>query len=258
MSLRIGGILALILGAGMAAAAAPEVSLRPVARAGSDRAPAAQTAPQNPAQETQKKQLGLLRSLRPNARGKTVEATGRKARKLAKKGAVCKDIAIQGDAMGRVPGRLNGCGVADAVRVRSVSGVALSTASVMDCGTAKALKSWVDRGMKPAVADLGGGVKTIRVAAHYACRTRNNQRGAKISEHGKGRAIDISGFTLVNGTQISVLRDWARGRKGRALKKMHGAACGPFGTVLGPNANKFHRDHFHFDTARYRSGSYCR
>jgi hypothetical protein len=28
--------------------------------------------------------------------------------------------------------------------------------------------------------------------------------------------------------------------------------------VLGPNANSFHRDHFHFDTARYRSGSYCR
>jgi hypothetical protein len=39
---------------------------------------------------------------------------------------------------------------------------------------------------------------------------------------------------------------------------MHKAACGPFGTVLGPNSNRFHQDHFHFDTARYRSGSYCR
>ena len=46
--------------------------------------------------------------------------------------------------------------------------------------------------------------------------------------------------------------------RGKALKKMHKIACGPFGTVLGPNANRFHRDHFHFDTARYRSGSYCK
>jgi len=30
------------------------------------------------------------------------------------------------------------------------------------------------------------------------------------------------------------------------------------GTVLGPEANRFHRDHFHFDTAEYRSGPYCR
>jgi len=39
---------------------------------------------------------------------------------------------------------------------------------------------------------------------------------------------------------------------------MHRAACGPFGTVLGPNADRFHQDHFHFDTARHRSGPYCR
>ena len=43
------------------------------------------------------------------------------------------------------------------------------------------------------------------------------------------------------------------------LRNLHRAACGPFGTVLGPNANAAHRDHYHFDTARYRSGTaYCR
>ena len=31
----------------------------------------------------------------------------------------------------------------------------------------------------------------------------------------------------------------------------------PAGTALGPNANRFHRDYLHFDTARYRRGSYC-
>jgi len=44
----------------------------------------------------------------------------------------------------------------------------------------------------------------------------------------------------------------------RILREMHSTACGPFGTVLGPEANRFHRENFHFDTARYRSGRYCR
>jgi hypothetical protein len=42
------------------------------------------------------------------------------------------------------------------------------------------------------------------------------------------------------------------------MRRMHRGACGPFGTVLGPEADRYHQDHFHFDTARYRSGSYCR
>jgi hypothetical protein len=87
---------------------------------------------------------------------------------------------------------------------------------------------------------------------------RNNQPGAKVSEHGSGRAIDIAGIGLNDESEMSVLTDWNSGAKGRALRQMHRAACGPFGTVLGPEADRFHRDHFHFDTARYRSGSYCR
>lgn len=101
-------------------------------------------------------------------------------------------------------------------------------------------------------------MREIKVAAHYACRRRNNSKTGKISEHGRGRAIDISGFELANGSEISVLRDWSAGSSSRALQRMHAEACGPFGTVLGPRANRFHLDHFHFDTARYRNGTYCR
>ncbi|MEN8831703.1 MAG: extensin family protein [Pacificibacter sp.] len=36
------------------------------------------------------------------------------------------------------------------------------------------------------------------------------------------------------------------------------AACGPFGTVLGAETDTFHKDHFHFDTARCGSKSHCR
>ncbi len=173
-------------------------------------------------------------------------------------GRVCGDRQLQGEFVGNVPGKLRGCGATDAVRLHSVSGVTLSNPAVMECQTAKALKKWVDRGVEPAIGRHGGGLAKLNVAAGYSCRTRNSKPGAKISEHGKGHAIDISGFTLANGERISVLNDWGRSKRGRMLKKMHGSACGTFGTVLGPNADRYHRDHFHLDVARHRSGAYCR
>ncbi|SFR10235.1 extensin family protein [Poseidonocella sedimentorum] len=173
------------------------------------------------------------------------------------RGAVCGDPDIQGDRVGAIPGRMKGCGIGEAVRVRSVLGVRLSQTSLMDCTTARALKTWIRKGAKPALGQTGGGLAELKVFAHYACRPRNSQPGAKISEHGRGRAIDVGGFVLRDGREISVLEGW-NSSAARALRRMHKAACGPFGTVLGPEANRFHRDHFHFDTARYRSGSYCR
>jgi hypothetical protein len=42
------------------------------------------------------------------------------------------------------------------------------------------------------------------------------------------------------------------------LHRLHKSACGVFGTVLGPEANDAHRDHFHLDLAQRRSKrSYC-
>ncbi|TDE36623.1 extensin family protein [Antarcticimicrobium sediminis] len=174
-----------------------------------------------------------------------------------RKGSVCGDIDIQGDEIGRVTGKLRGCGARDAVRVREVAGVRLSQQSIMTCDTARALKTWVERGVKPAFRKRGPVVE-MRVAAHYSCRTRNNKPGAKLSEHGHAQAIDISAFTMRDGEVITVLKGWQKGTTLRPLRKVWKAACGPFGTVLGPEANGYHRDHFHVDIARYRGGPYCR
>jgi hypothetical protein len=272
MKYAVGVLLCLTL-AGAALARPPQSSLRPVARGevvGGQVVPPQVRAQAQTREETRPETLGVTQeaapkkkrtfwqSLRPNKRPREVEQKARQKEAARRKGAVCGDRDIQGVAIGPVPGKLPGCGVAQAVRVSSISGVALSTHSVMDCTTAKAMKRWIDTGMKPAVKRRGGGVAKIKVAAHYACRTRNNQPGAKISEHGRGRAIDISAFHLRDGSTITVLDGWKDRKDGKILRKMHSAACGPFGTVLGPNANRFHLDHFHFDTARYRSGSYCR
>jgi hypothetical protein len=180
------------------------------------------------------------------------------APRYVKKGSVCGVAAIRGQNISAIAAKLKGCGLQNPVKITEVSGVKLSSPATLDCTTAKALQAWIETGAKPAVGTAGGGLAGLKVAASYSCRTRNNQPGAKVSEHGGGRAIDIAGITLKDGTAVSVLKGWGNRKYGTILRQMHTSACGPFGTVLGPNANKYHLDHFHFDTARYRSGSYCR
>ena len=199
----------------------------------------------------------VMVSLRPALRPASVEAVANERRLARLRGQVCGDVAIQGGSLGRVEGP-GACGVSDAVRVRSVSGVTLHPAATMDCRTAAALKTWVNRGAIPAVGSEGGGIASLRVVSHYACRNRNNAANGRLSEHANGRAIDIAGIGLQDGSEITVLSGWGTSDDGAQLRQMWRAACGPFGTVLGPEANRFHADHFHFDTARYRSGSYCR
>jgi hypothetical protein len=173
-------------------------------------------------------------------------------------GSVCGDPRIKGVTLAPIAGKLPGCGQADPVRITSIDGIRLSQASIMDCKTATSLRNWVTKSVRPTFGRRAGGLTGLKVAAHYSCRTRNNKAGAKISEHGKGHAIDISGFIMADGSTITVEQGWQNRQDKRLLAAVHAKACGPFGTVLGPDADRFHQDHFHLDTARYRSGSYCR
>ncbi len=207
---------------------------------------------------------GLRISLRPHSRPPTLDTLRRASPApltqvmASRPGSICGIRGIQGRALAPIKGRLRGCGIKSPVQITAVAGVALTQPATMDCTTAKALNKWVRDGVIPIVGRRGGGVASLQVVAHYSCRTRNSQPGAKISEHGKGHAIDISAINLNNGSALTVLSDWKKRTEGKLLKKIHRAACGPFGTVLGPNADRFHQDHFHLDTARYRGGSYCR
>lgn len=295
---RLTGILVigLLLTAGAVTAGAPEKSPRPLARQSVVESSPPKTAPVRPkarpdAAVVERLALAALPALHPTvrpiprpvseqirqseARSQTVAFLGPDVsarpflrpqsvvkealfgRRKKRRGSVCGDIDIQGKEIGRVPGKLNGCGIENAVQITSISDVRLSRPATMNCTTAKSLNRWVKKGVIPAFRGRGGVVE-LKVAAHYACRTRNNQPGARISEHGRGKAIDISAFTLRSGKVVTVLKNWGKGGTGRVLRKIWKAACGPFGTVLGPAADRFHRDHFHMDTASYRSGPYCK
>lgn len=164
--------------------------------------------------------------------------------------------ALHAEKMGRVSGP-GACGVDDAYSVTRAGGVRLSRPATLSRKAAQQLDVWLRTEAIPAIGNKGGGLVEIQVASHYACRTRNSQPGARLSEHAKGNAIDIAAFVLADGTRLSVLDDW-NGPNDRLMQRLHGSACGPFGTVLGPNADRHHQDHFHFDVADHRSGSYCR
>jgi hypothetical protein len=170
--------------------------------------------------------------------------------KASKAGSVCGVSAIKGEEMARISSKVNGCGVEDPVRVTSIAGVRLSQSATIDCSIAKALNSWVDEVAQPA---FDGKLVELQVAAHYICRSRNNVRGAKISEHGKGRAIDISAFILSNGTVLTVAKNY-----NKLLRRIYKAGCGYFKTTLGPGSDGYHEDHFHFDTSARKGGAYCR
>jgi hypothetical protein len=165
-------------------------------------------------------------------------------------GAVCGVPAIKGEEIKRITSKVNGCGVEDPVAVTSIAGVRLSQTATVDCSIAQALNSWVDEVAQPA---FDGKLVELQVAAHYICRGRNNKKGAPISEHGKGRAIDVSAFILSDGKVLTVA-----GNYNRLLRRIYKAACPYFRTTLGPGSDGYHEDHFHFDTSARSGGAYCR
>lgn len=56
---------------------------------------------------------------------------------------------------------------------------------------------------------------------------------------------------------VRVAKETAPTKEELFLKRVHKEACQYFGTVLGPEANEAHRDHFHFDMAARRRNNYC-
>lgn len=122
-----------------------------------------------------------------------------------------------------------------------------------------ATAKWVETVVQPAARKhFGSNIAQLRVAASFACRTRNGIKGAKLSEHGYGNAIDISVFTLANGKKISVAGGWNGKRaERRFLREVNAGACKYFTTVLGPKADRHHQDHFHLDLGKHgKSGTY--
>lgn len=131
----------------------------------------------------------------------------------------------------------------------------------MTCPTAIALELWRRDSVSPeARAIFGRGVASIEHLGAFSCRRMYGRDEGPWSEHATGNAIDIAGLVLDDGTRISILTDWNGGdpEKVLLLRRIRDGACRAFTTVLSPDYNAAHADHFHFDMAQRGWGGACR
>src|SRR5690606_34529585 len=104
--------------------------------------------------------------------------------------------------------------------------LALNRPVEVTCPLALRLLQFEREVMQPEARRLfGRPLGSLNHAGGFTCR-RMTGNGARISEHGHGRAIDIWGFTLDDGTRLSVQQDFrGRGREGTYLRELNRHAC---------------------------------
>jgi hypothetical protein len=138
------------------------------------------------------------------------------------------------------------CRVSQAVLLREIKvgsrSVKLPDRPIVNCGYALQLSKWVKA--------TGVPLAKLYTGPGYQCRGRNGSSSGKLSEHGRGNAVDIERMQLSDGTTL-----WVKDANGnRTLKSMRALGCSHFTTVLGPGSNAAHASHFHFDMAERRGG----
>jgi hypothetical protein len=192
----------------------------------------------------------------PAVRQDWAPATARGGARTAETGAgVCGLRDTEGAGLPPISDE-GDCGIDRPVRISRIAGVSLEPPAVVACLAATALESWLTDVAKPAFRRAGHPLEEMHVAGSYVCRNVNSASEGDLSEHAFGKAIDIARFGSPR-DDFSVRKDWSEGRAGTLLRQIYEGACGIFGTTLGPDADRHHHDHFHFDVAE-RNTPYCR
>jgi Extensin-like protein C-terminus len=88
-------------------------------------------------------------------------------------------------------------------------------------------------------------------------KDRATQRTAELSRLGRGTSDISADPKAIPAPPVKEVEDVSKSKEAMFLRDLHKGACGVFGTVLGPEANEAHRDHFHFDLAARRRNAFC-
>lgn len=144
----------------------------------------------------------------------------------------------------------NGCGWTNAVRIAEVGGADIGLEQ-LTCEAATALALWMEYGVQPlAMQMFGSRVAWIQDMGTYSCRNiiGNDRWIATRSQHSLANAVDIGAFRLENGKQMSISANYKSDTpEGVFLREAHRRACYYFRVAIGPEFNKVHHDHLHFD-----------
>jgi hypothetical protein len=162
------------------------------------------------------------------------------------------DKRIQAIAVAEPLPRLIGpgaCGGSDMFRLEAVlrpdgTRIELKPAPVLRCEFAESVAAWLRDEAAPRADKLGATLRTVETYDDFECRGRNRVVGAKLSEHGKGNAVDLRAFVLADGRVIG-LTDISVAKAFR--DELRDSACHRFTTVLGPGADAQHESHIHLD-----------
>jgi hypothetical protein len=148
------------------------------------------------------------------------------------------------------------CGGHDMLRLAAAlrpdgARIEIKPAPVLRCEFAESVAAWLRDEAAPRADKLGAPLRTVETFADFECRGRNRVAGAKLSEHGKGNAVDVRSFMLADGrsiglTDISVPKDFR--------DEIRDSACRRFTTVLGPGADAQHESHVHLDLIERKQG----
>jgi len=186
-------------------------------------------------------------------------ATNAKLRRLGSDADACFEVLEASDLEyqpieDRTTGE--GCGFFDAGRLLR-SNVSWGGNVTLTCPALVALARWERHDLQPLAREIfGEELVRIRHYGTYACRNVNGRSAGRRSEHATANAIDVAAFVLAGGQEIAVDADWdADTDAGRFLVLAHRRACGLFRTVLGPDYNAAHHNHFHLDMGGW---SICR
>ena len=150
-----------------------------------------------------------------------------------------------------------GCTAFASVQLRDI-GVPVTNLGAMTCPLARTFAQWIQNGVRPAARVwLGSELVGVESMGTYSCRGVNGRSTGRLSEHAYANAVDVAAFVLADGRRITVKGDWrTQDENVRGfLKAIHNSACRRFKTVLSPDYNAAHHDHFHLDMGR---GPFCR
>ncbi|MGY5958230.1 extensin family protein [Kosakonia sp. BK9b] len=138
------------------------------------------------------------------------------------------------------------CPLTDVVRVRDFGTVKLNSSFLASCPLALSSALFIEQQARPLTQRfMGSALVRIDHLGSYACRNIYHRADARRSEHASAEALDIRGFQLANGQQVTVLKGWQQARTQPWLQAMLSASCGYYGNGLGPEYNAAHANHFH-------------
>ncbi|WP_298954304.1 extensin family protein [uncultured Methylobacterium sp.] len=146
------------------------------------------------------------------------------------------------------------CGMRQPFRVTRLAGgsVTLKQRMTLACPIIPEVEAWLAGTVQPAAQIYFGQPVVEMNSGSYACRGRNNQIGAKLSEHSFGNAVDVMSFRFADGYVVTVKGGWHGTEAEQGfLREVFLGACNHFTTVLAPGSNVYHYDHLHLDLARH-------